>query len=191
MEAFIRAIPSIEVIVSINPAFTQLWDTVRAEFLKERKIKTVAGGKQRYHSVKNALLQIANDGEVLVAIHDSVRPALSSELILRCFNHAHTNGSAIPVIPLRDSIRKKKDGKTVIQNRADFVSVQTPQVFQLSQLLEAYQQDFKESFTDDASVYESAGKVVSTVAGESTNIKVTYKEDIKVVDVFLSNQSES
>lgn len=178
--------PNIKILVAVNASFKDHWEALKAQFFPEQNILTVEGGDQRFHSVQKALAAIANDENALVAIHDSVRPLLSSALISRCFAKAASNGAVIPVMPMRASLRKKAADKTLAVNRAEYVSVQTPQVFNLKKLKAVYQQEYQESFTDDASVYESAGNEIVTVAGEATNIKVTYKEDLEIVATLLN-----
>jgi 2-C-methyl-D-erythritol 4-phosphate cytidylyltransferase len=137
----------------------------------------VAGGQTRFHSVQNALKTIAGDG--LVAVHDGVRPLVSCATIAACFEAAERRGAAIPVTPLTDSIRQvAPGGASVAVSREHFCAVQTPQVFRLSVLRKAYEQDFCSSFTDDAAVVESAGYTVALVAGNTENIKITRPEDL-------------
>ncbi len=187
IEAFLRAIPNIEVVVAVHTDHLLLWEEIATKFFPSLKIKTVTGGAQRFHSVKQALDKLEPEDNALVAVHDSVRPVLSDELIKRCFESA-SKQATIPVVPLRASLRKKIGDKTQAQNRADYVTVQTPQIFNLNELKEAYQQSYQSEFTDDASVYEQAGKEVTTVEGEVTNIKVTYKKDLEIVATLLASK---
>lgn len=189
IEAFIKAIPQIEIVVAVNPDCLNIWEEIRIKHFPSAKIKSVSGGEQRFHSVKKALDILPASSNALVAVHDAVRPVLSDTLIKRCYKAALCSNACIPVIPMRASIRKKFGDKTIRQDRKDFVSVQTPQVFNLKQLQEAYQQNYQSSFTDDASVYEQAGKEIVTVEGEVTNLKVTYKEDLEIVATLLANKT--
>lgn len=100
-------------------------------------------------------------------------------MIERCYEKALTAGSAIPVIPIRDSMRRVAvDGSSEVVSRDQLYSVQTPQTFQASILIPAFQVDYKETFTDEATVAEHAGIPVHTVDGEEQNIKITYPDDL-------------
>lgn len=144
----------------------------------------VAGGQTRFHSVKNGLRHInGNDG--LVAVHDGVRPLVSTATISRCFHTAEKKGNAIPVIPLTESARKINGDKSLAFNRDEIRVVQTPQVFRLDILNKAYEQEYEDCFTDDASVVERIGHEIHLVEGNQENIKITTKMDLIVAGSLL------
>lgn len=146
----------------------------------------VNGGATRFESAKNGLSAIPDDEEGLVGIHDGVRPFVSSKVIAACFEAAHEEFAAIPVLPVTDSIRyidAHGGGKNV--QRADYRIVQTPQVFDVSLLKRAYSQPYQPHFTDDASVVEALGCHVSMVEGNRENIKLTTPFDLKVAEILL------
>jgi 2-C-methyl-D-erythritol 4-phosphate cytidylyltransferase len=88
-------------------------------------------------------------------------------------------GSAIPVLPLKDSIRELlNEGSSRPMNRDSFRIVQTPQTFLSDNLKDAFKLNYHESFTDEATVLEAAGYKVNLVEGEEANIKITYPADI-------------
>lgn len=146
--------------------------------------RIVSGGETRFHSVLNGLSTISGTG--LVAIHDGVRPFVSIETIARCFEMAAEKGSAIPSVEIVDSIRffDKNENKSVDRN--SFCLIQTPQVFQIDLLKEAFKQPYSPSFTDDASVLEAMGKTVYLVDGNRENIKITTPYDLELANSFLS-----
>lgn len=143
----------------------------------------VAGGQHRFDSVKNGLQAIENDG--LVAIHDGVRPLVSNETILRCFEAAAAHGAALPVIDVNESLRKvkKKDNEAV--DRSKYRLVQTPQVFSLKLLNKAFTQSYKPQFTDDASVVEATGHKIFLVEGNRENIKITTPLDMLLAEAIV------
>lgn len=141
------------------------------------------GGETRFQSVKNGL-SLASGCE-LTAVHDGVRPFVSHETMARCFNGASLQGSAIPVLPSNESVRKGKMNKSVPVDRSQYFMVQTPQVFKTSILQEAYRQMWTPEFTDDASVVEHAGTAVQMVMGNRENIKITFPEDLLIAELFL------
>lgn len=141
--------------------------------------RVVGGGNTRYHSAKNALKALTGEENGLVAIHDASRPFVSKTLLARCFKEAKSRGNAVPVVPLRDTIRERNHhGKTQAKNRAAYCIVQTPQVFTHATLKIAYAQPFSPRFTDDASAVEHIGQPIHCVEGETANTKITYPEDL-------------
>jgi 2-C-methyl-D-erythritol 4-phosphate cytidylyltransferase len=143
----------------------------------------VSGGKERFHSVKNALEHIPEGA--LVAIHDGVRPFVSIETIERCFSEAEENGNAIPCIPVYETIRKISGDNSVTEDRSAFRLIQTPQVFLSSLIKKGYRQTFDPAFTDDASVIESLGEKIFLVEGNRENIKITDPSDLILANAFI------
>jgi 2-C-methyl-D-erythritol 4-phosphate cytidylyltransferase len=140
----------------------------------------VEGGGTRFHSVKNGLGKV--DDESIVAIHDGVRPLVSTSLINLLISKATDGVGVIPILPVKDSIRKV-DGETSIHvDRSKLYKVQTPQCFLSSDIKDAYTQEYSEKFTDDASVFESSGGKINTILGENKNIKITTEEDFRILE---------
>ena len=137
--------------------------------------------------MKNGL-DLVTDG--LVGVQDGVRPFGSVEMIKRCFDAAEEEYPAvIPVIDSTDSLREVVDeDKSRIVDRSKIRLVQTPQVFDVNVLKKAYQTDFKETFTDDASVVEAMGVNVHLVKGEVTNIKITTPLDLKIGELIIRDK---
>jgi 2-C-methyl-D-erythritol 4-phosphate cytidylyltransferase len=126
------------------------------------------------------------DGDGLVAVHDGVRPLVNVETIRNCFEAAAKSGAAIPVMAIVESIRKLgTNGESRAEDRAQYCSVQTPQVFNLNLLKEAYAGSEASHFTDDASVVESAGHKLTLVRGNVENIKITTPFDLVIAQTFL------
>lgn len=147
---------------------------------------TVAlGGETRFHSVRSGLSHLSQEG--LVAVHDGVRPLISSALIRRSFEEAERSGAALPACPVTDSLRLRQDeGKSEAVDRSRYVAVQTPQTFDLGRLQQAYQQAYSPLFTDDASVYEAASLgSITLIDGEETNIKLTTPRDLLLAELLL------
>ena len=138
----------------------------------------VAGGKTRFHSVKNGLEKVnANN---IVAIHDGVRPLASTSLINRLISQTKDGIGIIPIVPVKDSIRKVDGANSTHIDRSKLYKVQTPQCFFSSDIKKAYTQEFSEHFTDDASVFESTGGKITAILGEEKNIKITTEEDLRI-----------
>lgn len=113
----------------------------------------------------------------VILIHDAVRPYVSGNLVEIVARTARSSGSAIPVLPVKDTIRDLQ-GRTL---ERDFLrKVQTPQGFNAKRIINAYDSiDAGEEFTDDASVYERIYQDLSFVKGEEENIKITTMKDLK------------
>lgn len=170
-----------EIILVLPADYKEYWKKYCLDNSVSFSHRLVSGGITRFHSVKNAL-QFVPDG-VKVLVHDGVRPFVTQPLLSRLLEFDMEGSGCygvIPVLPATDSMRRKReDGSTVIVRREDYVFVQTPQLFCSSRLKEAYRQAYSPSFTDDASVFESAGYRVATVEGSRLNIKITTPEDLK------------
>ena len=145
----------------------------------------VKGGSERFHSVRNGLKMISESN--LVAIHDGVRPLVSSETIDRCFAEAERSGTAIPVVSLNDSIREITADGNETRSRNNYRLVQTPQIFKTKLIKNAYDQEFSTTFTDDASVVEAAGNKISLIEGNIENIKITTAADLHWAALYLTD----
>jgi 2-C-methyl-D-erythritol 4-phosphate cytidylyltransferase len=161
----------------------EYWHTLCEKHQFKFNYNLVEGGDNRFQSVKNGLSKISANS--LVAIHDGVRPFINKNVFENCMQEAKNNGAAIPTLPITDSIRELSNNSSKTRDRNLFVSVQTPQCFQSNIILESYQQEFKQSFTDDASVVENNGHEVSLIKGNKENIKITTPEDLKVALGFI------
>ena len=183
IQAFAATIKGIHIILVLPPDQLNSAKTVLKSYLSNIDVTTVAGGATRYHSVQNGLKKVNNDGVVFV--HDGVRPLLSQDLIQRCYQQAIEKGSAIPVIPVMESIRIIQDGTSSPVNREQLRIIQTPQTFQTNIILAAFEQEYQPSFTDEANVVEAHGTRVHLIDGALENIKVTTPEDMLIAETLL------
>ena len=146
----------------------------------------VAGGNTRTESVINGLNKVP--AQAIVAVHDGVRPLVSKQLIRNCFEAAELNDSAIPCIAVTDSIRLVKEDQNEPVQRENLRIIQTPQCFKAGMLKAAYENSKGKSFTDDATVFESAGHKIHLIEGERFNIKITYWEDLEIAKSLLESR---
>ncbi|MFO0266320.1 MAG: 2-C-methyl-D-erythritol 4-phosphate cytidylyltransferase, partial [Cyclobacteriaceae bacterium] len=123
--------------------------------------------------------------EGLVAIHDGVRPLVSSDIIGASFRLAAVHKTAIAAVRLKESIRMTDQDNTKAVDRSRFRLVQTPQTFRVSVIKNAYKIKEDPSLTDDASVAERAGHVISLFEGSYENIKITTAEDLVIGEALL------
>lgn len=147
------------------------------------------GGASRFQSSKNGLALVPDSEDGVVAFHDGVRPFVSADVIARCFDMAHEEYTAVPVVPVTDTLRHVDDrtGGSFTVDRRLFRAVQTPQVFDISLAKQAFNQPERSSFTDDASVIESLGVRVNMVEGNRENIKITTPFDLKVAETLIGD----
>lgn len=178
IEVFNAWNPDVEIILVILQEHESYWKMLCEELNCPIPHKIVFGGETRFHSVKNGLSGIAKKS--LIAIHDGVRPFVTGEVITNCFSAAEKFGAAIPVLPMIDSVREIiSDDESKPFDRERLRIVQTPQVFVSDILVKSYEHHhYNESFTDDASVVESAGYKVHLVSGNQENIKITIPADL-------------
>jgi 2-C-methyl-D-erythritol 4-phosphate cytidylyltransferase len=148
----------------------------------------VEGGYTRFDSVRNGLNSIHEAG--LIAVHDGVRPLVSTKTISNIFNAAEKHGTAIPVIDVNESLRIVSDKTNESVIRSNYKIVQTPQCFKSDILKKAYHQIFNETFTDDASVVEKSGEKIFLVEGNIENIKITTTLDLLIAETLINQQSE-
>lgn len=167
-------------------------DYIENNILTRRNYRKVIGicesGSERYESVKNALEFLDEhgyDGNTCVYIHDSARPYLTQDLLIKLFSSFGKYGNAVPAVKVKDTIKVVKDGViTDSPDRAMLMAAQTPQVFRLGEILSGYRKMYEaddfDLVTDDAFVADKfAGIACHIVEGDYSNIKITTREDLK------------
>lgn len=184
IEAFYNSELKPQIIVVLNVDYHPLWEQLCGQYHFHIPHKLVKGGQQRFHSVKNGLKSIT--GHAVIAIHDAVRPMVSNDLISRSYHKAEKSGNAVAAIKCRDSVRQKSGNTSIPLNREDIYLVQTPQTFQYSILNKAYKQEYRNEFTDDASVVERSGVSINLIEGENKNLKITFPEDILLAELYIN-----
>ena len=184
INTFSEALPGADIVVVLPAEHIAMWKNLAARF-DVAVHRCVAGGKERFHSVKCGLDALAEDVEY-VAVHDGVRALATKRLVLRTMLAAEEHEAVIPVVDVVDSYRRVEGDESHIVPRASLRIVQTPQTFRADVLRKAYSLPFDASFTDDASVVEAAGYRVSLVDGERTNIKLTTPDDVEYAEWLMS-----
>ena len=186
INTFTEAMPGAEIVVVLPQNDIEMWRNLAARF-DVAVHRCVAGGTERFHSVKCGLEALSDEVEY-VAVHDGVRALVSKKLIIRTMLDAEQHDATIPVIEVADSYRRVCDNDSEIVPRSELRIVQTPQIFKASLLRKAYEQPFNTAFTDDASVVEQLGQRISLVEGERSNIKLTTPDDLSWAEWWLSNK---
>ncbi len=183
LKAFLEAYDELQIILVLPVDYTDMGQEIIDAFFDKERIRITAGGDTRFQSVKNGLSLI--DEESIIFVHDGVRCLVTKDLIQRCYLQAVETGTAIPAIPSKDSIRLITDEGNEAFDRNRVMLVQTPQTFHSKILLPAFQIDYKDKFTDEATVVEAYGMKVSLVEGEENNIKITRPVDLLIAESIL------
>jgi 2-C-methyl-D-erythritol 4-phosphate cytidylyltransferase len=197
IEAFHQYDPAIHIILVLSDDQEVYWKNLCDDYDFFISHRVVSGGETRFHSVRNGVnliekLLSSNEqswmDQVLVGVHDGVRPLISKELIARIYHQASIENGAYPTLSLVDSLRKLSGSskKSVRVDRSRYRLVQTPQIFRADILINAYKQEYNEAFTDDVSVVESAGICHPVmVEGERENIKLTTPTDFVIAQTLM------
>lgn len=176
--------PTAEIILSLPAEWLDYWENLCEIHDFPVTHQVVEGGKERFHSIKNALAMATGN---VIAVHDGVRPFASLETIHNCFEMAKAKGNAVPVVEMKESLREVSASSSKALIRSHYRLVQTPQVFIADILRKAYEQDFYDGITDDASLVEALGITIELVPGNETNIKITNPSDLLFAEVILKN----
>ncbi len=187
LEAFYTYNSEIQLILVLPHSQQDYWKQLCREYHFSLPHVVADGGETRFHSVKNGLALVNTPG--LVGVHDGVRPFVSQEVISRCYDLAAEKKAVIPVIDVVETVRHLNGEGSVTVNRDDYKLVQTPQVFDVELLKQAYNQSYTPHFTDDASVVEALGVPVALTVGNRENIKITTPFDLKIATVLLDSCS--
>ena len=185
INAFLNAYDDVHIILVLPEEHVAAGQEIIDAFFDYSRIQIAMGGRTRFHSVQNGL-QLVHE-ESIVFVHDAVRCLLSVDLIHRCYEAAIKNGSAIPVIDSKDSVRLITDEGNEALERNAVKKVQTPQTFHSKILLPAFNIDYKDKFTDEATVVEAFGLKVELVEGEENNFKITRPVDLVMAEELLTN----
>ena len=184
VERFLDFDRAMEIVLVLPKEQKEYWREYCRDNVFLERYSMAGGGITRFHSVQNALSYVGDDS--IVAVHDGVRPFVSTGLLDRVFKAAEQYPAVIPAVPLADSARRVEGEDSSPVSRDGLFLVQTPQVFQAGILKEAYRQAFRPSFTDDASVVEAAGHKIHLVPGERLNLKITTPDDLEVAEKLVS-----
>lgn len=191
LKAFHNEDTSTEIILVLPEKFIDEWKKIVKLLANEDNIphKIISGGNSRTESVKRGL-SLIDQPDSIVAVHDAARPIITAEMISAGWEAAMTDGAAIPVVPVTDSLRRVVSEGSMAVDRSEYVAVQTPQVFKSDILIKAYRDNPEEVFSDDASAVEKTGVKISLYPGRHENIKVTNPGDMEIASYFLKEMND-
>jgi 2-C-methyl-D-erythritol 4-phosphate cytidylyltransferase len=190
LEAFYRYSEKINVILVLPEDDFETWKSICEKYSFTKRMILQKGGESRFQSVKNGLAKIEGDEDrqALVAIHDGVRPLVSEDIIGASFRLAAVHQTAVAAVRLKESIRMTDQDNTKAVDRSRFRLIQTPQTFHVQLIKKAYEIKEDSSLTDDASVAERAGHIISLFEGSYENIKITTPEDLIIAEALLNSR---
>ncbi len=187
LDTFLRAYNDMQIILVLPEQHIQKGKAIVASFADNNRIQIVNGGDTRFHSVQCGLNYVKEKSVVFV--HDAVRCLVSVPLIHRCYKDALEKGNATPAVPATDSIRILNGDGNYVADRTQVRIIQTPQTFLSDIILPAFQQEYTDAFTDEATVVEASGEKIFLTEGEYDNIKITRPVDIMIAEKILEERS--
>ncbi|MFQ5442816.1 MAG: 2-C-methyl-D-erythritol 4-phosphate cytidylyltransferase [Thermodesulfobacteriota bacterium] len=153
----------------------------------KKVLAVVAGATERQGSVLNALKRVP-EGFEITAVHDGARPLVTARVIEDIVTGAARSGAAIPVVKIKDTVKEVSGGRVKrTLDRELLRAVQTPQAFKTDILIKAFERAAGDGYkgTDESSLVERTGVIVTTVEGSNENIKITTPEDLLIAESIL------
>jgi len=180
----------VQVLVGIAAEDEEIFDISWGPNLQFYGVRTFRGGKERFETVANGLALIAEEVE-LVAVHDAARCCITPELIDEVIAQASQTKAAILAAKVIPTLKRSENGLiTGTVDRSHLYEAQTPQVFDKTILIRAYEQlgslDLEKTpISDDAQLVERLGESVSIVESDTTNMKITHESDVVIAEAIL------
>jgi 2-C-methyl-D-erythritol 4-phosphate cytidylyltransferase len=187
LDTFLESYSDLEVILVLPVAHLDTGIRIAEQSIDPKRVKITTGGETRFHSVQNGLRIIQQ--HCIIFVHDAVRCLISTDLIHRCYEGAIDKGNAIPATTAVDTIRVTDFNGNHQIDRNHVRIIQTPQTFFSELVKTAFEQEYSEEFTDEASVVERLGVKINLVEGEETNIKITRPVDLLIAEKILEERS--
>ena len=188
IDTFLKTYADCKIILVLPEEHVGVGQEMIDAFFDYKSIQIAIGGRTRFHSVQNGLAFVDEEDSVIF-VHDAARPLLSASLINRCYDSVSEFGTAIPVVDCRDSVRVLNENGNEAIERSTIKLVQTPQAFHGKILLPSFFGiDYKDKFTDEASVVEAFGLKVALVDGDEHNIKITKATDLLIAEAIMDNK---
>ena len=161
------------------------------KIIQGKKISYTYGGDSRQKSVLYGLKYIKRFKPINVLIHDANRPFTNTKLISEILKKLRKFKAVIPRIKIQDTIKKVENNKITHLNRDKFFALQTPQGFKFKELLKKHINANGENFTDDSSLFDDTGKIITYIYGNNENIKITDKSDLKLAEKLYYSKNKS
>ncbi|MBP2655067.1 MAG: ispDF [Firmicutes bacterium] len=181
-------------IVVVAPGEETETKKIMTQMALTKSYQVVVGGSERQHSIANALAVVPETAN-LVVVHDGARPLVESSAISEVIAAARIYGAAVIAVPVKDTIKtvNRDEFVTTTLERSMLWAVQTPQVFNVGLIKEAYAAAARDGFlgTDDAMLVERLGLKVKVVKGRYSNLKITTPEDLVIAEALMGKGENS
>jgi len=181
-----------DIVVAVEKSCISRLSNLVRKFSLKKVTRVVAGGRDRFHSVRNCLAIVDTSYEV-VLVHDAARPFLTRVIIKETVAAARRYGASLASVPEKDTVKVAENGGFVRRtiDRSTLWRAQTPQAFKRSIIVNAYRNAPKDGrgITDDAMLVERLRKRVKIISGTYNNIKITTKDDLRLADAYLRRSS--
>lgn len=187
LTAFLDAYDDLEIILVLHKDHLATGLEIIRSTHSPKRIGITDGGETRFHSVQNGLKHVNQHSVVFV--HDGVRCLITPELIHHCYNETLKNGNAVPAVAAVDTIRIETALGNEQVDRTRVRIIQTPQTFYSDMIKAAFEQDYDDTFTDEACVVEKLGVKINLIEGDYSNIKITKPVDLLIAEKILEERS--
>ncbi|MBN1864755.1 MAG: 2-C-methyl-D-erythritol 4-phosphate cytidylyltransferase [Victivallales bacterium] len=169
-------------VLVVRQAVAEDFRRLADQHLPETKITFTNGGDTRMQSVFNGISTLSKSAIEFVAVHDAARPFATRELLLQALQAAREHGSAVVAKRITDTVKRASPDNLVLQtlDRSGLWTVETPQIFRLDELLDAYRKARVDGFEagDDAGIMEHSGLQPKLIEHRLDNRKITFAEDL-------------
>lgn len=191
LEVFQRNNLISDIVIAADPAYFSLLKRIKQKYNFNKISGIVESGRERQHSVFNAVKSLYASKNDLVVVHDAARPLLEDNILTKAIRLAKTKGNALVCIKAKDTLIRGDEYVKNYLNRDDVYYVQTPQIFSYADLMESMQYAKKKKFigTDESILVKKYGKKVHILEGSSLNFKITSKSDIELFKIISRNGS--
>jgi 2-C-methyl-D-erythritol 4-phosphate cytidylyltransferase/2-C-methyl-D-erythritol 2,4-cyclodiphosphate synthase len=168
-------------------------NTVKDISIRYKLLNPIVGGKTRQESVFLGLKAIKEKFPEYVLIHDAARPIVSNNVLRSLFDFIKQKAVCVaPIIPINDAMRLIKNNQIEkILPKKDHVLVQTPQLCNYNELLLAHNKNSDVIYDDETSILFDMGKIINTVEGDPMSLKITYENDLKILEPHLIDKKNN
>jgi 2-C-methyl-D-erythritol 4-phosphate cytidylyltransferase/2-C-methyl-D-erythritol 2,4-cyclodiphosphate synthase len=191
LENILQVQDLVQVVIASHEDRVEEFATIARAFAGDKvELAFTLGGLSRQGSIANALKEVTTSADV-VLIHDVARCFAPAAVFDRVAQAVIETGSAvIPVLAVVDTIKNvNQDVVLGTVDRDGLRIAQTPQGFSREQIVKGYEAATSD-YTDDASLIQAQGALVSAVLGDAIAFKITVQADLEYAELLLGNSVE-
>ncbi len=195
IEAFEQHAGIDEIAVVVHPSYFESIGAIIAQYNFSKITKIIEGGEERSDSTLAALQAYSCLEEANILFHDAARPLVSQQIIGNTIKALEQFNAVTVAVPCTDTILQTDNTQSVIAripSRAFLRRMQTPQAFKLSTIMQAYALASDDPYfqvTDDCGVVHKylPNERIGLVEGEENNLKITYPQDVRLMEELLKS----